>query len=58
MLLPPAAIEMAAAGLAGALGATVVYPIDLLKTRLQSTVVQYDSPVAAARRQQKRAVTA
>lgn len=34
---PPAVVQLGLGGIAGALGALVVYPIDLVKTRLQST---------------------
>ena len=37
MVPPPAVVQIGLGGLAGALGAMVVYPIDLVKTRLQST---------------------
>lgn len=37
-IVPPAVVQLGLAGLAGALGAICVYPIDLVKTRLQSTV--------------------
>ena len=37
MVPPPAVVQLGLGGMAGALGAMVVYPIDLVKTRLQST---------------------
>jgi len=37
MVMPPAVVQLGLAGIAGALGAICVYPIDLVKTRLQST---------------------
>jgi solute carrier family 25 aspartate/glutamate transporter 12/13 len=37
-IVPHAVVQLGLAGLAGALGAICVYPIDLVKTRLQSTV--------------------
>ena len=44
-IVPPAVVQLGLAGLAGALGAICVYPIDLVKTRLQSTAggTSYDN---------------
>eukprot|EP00964_Phaeocystis_antarctica_P019800 scaffold10931_cov75-Phaeocystis_antarctica.AAC.7 len=56
-IVPPAVVQLGLAGLAGALGAICVYPIDLVKTRLQSTAgggwptrLVQGHPAAASRR--------